>query len=172
MEKLGQIVIPTAGYLETFHSQGISGDGINTPLGIDTNVYTPYNETVLWQKPSTGWFTGTKIEFSEPISSFQRLMFIHDNSECPLVKFYGIPGYSDSNFMFYDCLGNSTASKMIRYHIYKMNGWSEMNFSAQMGMGKNTTNTEVETYAYLTGAQTGAHILNGYLTEIRGINRK
>lgn len=172
MEKLGQIVIPTAGYLETFHSQGISGDGINTPLGIDTNYYTPYNETILWHKPSTGWFTGTKIEFSEPISSFQRLMFIHDNNECPLVKFYGIPGYTDSNFMFVGSISNSTAAKSIRYHIYKMNGWSEMNFSATMGMNKTTNTTAVETYVYYSGSQTAGYVLNSYLTEIRGINRK
>ena len=162
MEKLGQIVIPTAGYLETFHSQGISGDGINTPLGIDTNYYRPSNVS----------YSGSKITFSEPISSFQRLMFIQDNSESPIVKFYGIPGYTDSNFMFESVLGNATTAKAILFHIYKMNGWSEMNFSATMQMRKVTNTTAVETYSYYTSGTAASWARNGGLTEIRGINRK
>lgn len=159
-------------FLGTVNNISISGDGVNSPLGIDTSIYTPYNETVIWQKPSTGWFTGTKITFSEPISSFQRLMFIHANDECPLVKFYGIPYYSDSYFLFEASTSNSTASKAIRFSLYKMNGWSEMNFSAQLSMAKITNTTAVETYANYTGTPTAAYQLNGYLSEIRGINRK
>lgn len=159
-------------FLGTVNNISISGDGVNTPLGIDTSIYTPYNETVLWQRPTTGYFTGTKITFSEPISSFQRLMFIHANSECPLVKFYGIPYYSDSYFLFDSVLGNATASKTLRFHLYKMNGWSEMNFSAQLQMYKATNTTGAETYYNVTGTSTVASQLNGYLSEIRGINRK
>lgn len=63
--KLGQIATPEIG-LNT--SSGISGNGF-TPIGVDTSVYTPYNETCLFSS-TYSCQTGT---LSEPYTNFQRL---------------------------------------------------------------------------------------------------
>lgn len=57
--------------MEIFKNEGISGDGVNTPLGIDTNYWTPYNETVLFS--SSGMPSNPNLVLSEPATAFSRL---------------------------------------------------------------------------------------------------
>ena len=69
MDKIGQIIIPHDKYISAFHSSGISGDGVNTPLGIDTSVWTPYNETLLY----SGNTIVSSINLSEPATNFRSI---------------------------------------------------------------------------------------------------
>lgn len=69
MDKIGQIAIPHEQYISVLHSSGISGDGVNTPLGIDTSVWTPYNETLLY----SGTTYVSSINLNEPATNFRSI---------------------------------------------------------------------------------------------------
>lgn len=77
MDKIGQIAIPHDQYISVLHSSGISGDGVNTPLGIDTSVWTPYNETLLY----SGTAIVSSINLSEPTTNFRSIKIRTCNHE-------------------------------------------------------------------------------------------
>lgn len=156
-----------AGVLKTY---GISGDGYNTPLGIDTNIFTPYNETVIWSAGGNT-YSGSAIHFSEPVNNFERLRFIHI-TENPFIQEYGPPTNSTSYFLFNSLLSNTNTSFAHRFHLYKFTNWSNMELSGTLTMSKPITTTALPTITFYNNTQTATWVLNGYLREIRGINRK
>lgn len=104
MDKIGTIAIPHNEYISAFHSSGISGDGINTPLGIDTNFWTPYNETLLY----SGTNEVSAINLSEPASSFQRLRFqICNNNEGKQFCEFVAPSNTGQNYNILAAYGNN-----------------------------------------------------------------
>lgn len=157
--------------MEIFKNEGISGDGVNTPLGIDTTFWTPYNETVLYSASSLSY----TVNLSEPASAFSRLKIgMVSRGEGRQYIEIETPSSVNQVYTFHCIWGGNSAAVQDVYTKYKFNGsysqlvWANNAAWKNVGWAVNTT----AAFNGATTASTGEMWCRCPVYEVIGINRK
>lgn len=156
--------------MEIFKNDGISGNGVDTPLGIDTNYWTPYNETVLHSSSAMAY----NVTLSEPATAFSRLRIgMVAPSEGRQYVEVETPSSTTQCYTLHCIWGNGSAYCTDVYTRYKFNG-SYTSFGWANRAAWKNVNWAVNTTAAFNGASTasGENWCRIPVYEVIGINRK
>lgn len=156
--------------MSIFKNEGISGDGVNTPLGIDTNYWTPYNETVLHSSSAMAY----EITLSEPATAFSRLRIgLVAPSEGRQYVEIAPPTTTGQAYTFHCLWGNNSATVHDVYTRYQFNG-SYTKFGWANRCASKNVGWAVHTATPFDGASTasGDQWCRVPVYEVIGINRK
>jgi hypothetical protein len=156
--------------MSIFKNEGISGDGVNTPLGIDTNYWTPYNETVLHSSSAMAY----EITLSEPATAFSRLRIgmVATGEGRQYVEIE--PPKTTGQVYTLHCLwGGTSGANQDVYTRYKFNG-SYTKFGWANRCAYKNVGWAVNTATAFNGASTasGENWCRIPVYEVIGINRK
>lgn len=152
--------------MSIFKNEGISGDGENTPLGIDTNYWTPYNETVLYSASSLS----SSMSLAGPSTAFQRLRLgmVSPSEGRQYVELEPSPG----NYTLHSIWGSNSGYAVDSYTRVSISTNSIISWERRAAW-KNV-NWAVNTTAAFNGASsaTGELWCRNPIYEVIGINRK
>lgn len=176
MDYLGKIMCENPVEPLTIGS-GLSGDSYNTPVGVDTNVLTPYNETLLLDRGyvftassatttynlSDAWtnYDCLKIEFSKPNGDNTRTY----GSNIIRIK----PGTTGFNIYSWNAQNTAEDGLCIMYRCT----WNNVSSFKVAKTKMVVLNTGDAAYScFETSANSATNWANTMINRVWGVNRK